>query len=97
MLNTLKNKLKQLLKWVWRKEMILPAILGELLFWSPLIVTAVLAILIDPWYWTAFGAIYTFWVWILPAIPIQIAFIAFFAWLFRVKTKEEHNEKTSEN
>ena len=61
--------------------MILPTILGEVLFWSPLVVVALLAIIIDPFYWTVFAAVYTVWVWISPAALVQFAFIMFFKWL----------------
>lgn len=70
--------------WLWikqkllTKDMILPTLLGELTFWSPLIAVGFLAVFIDAGYWALFGAIYGFWVFILPAIPIQLAFIAFF-------------------
>lgn len=40
--------------------------------------TGLLAIIVDPWYWTVFASIYAFWVTLLPAIPIQIAFIFMF-------------------
>ena len=78
----MKEKLKKAWKWlrthILNKEMIVPGILGELTYWSPLIATGFLALLVDPKYWTVFGAIYSFWVFLLPAIPIQLAFIAFF-------------------
>lgn len=40
--------------------------------------TGLLAIIVNPWYWTVFASIYAFWVTLLPAIPIQIAFIFMF-------------------
>lgn len=64
--------------------MIVPAILGEALFWSPLIVTGLLAIIVDAKWWSAFSTIYIFWVWLLPAIPIQLAFIAMFKFIINV-------------
>lgn len=54
--------------------MILPTIIGELIFWSPIIVSGIIAI-IFPWFWSVVASIYFIWVLILPAIPIQIAFI----------------------
>lgn len=70
--------------WQWlraniiNRDNILPGILGELTFWSPLIATGALAIFVDKAYWGVFWSIYAFWVYLLPAIPIQLAFIAFF-------------------
>jgi hypothetical protein len=61
--------------------MIIPGLLGEATFWSPLIVLAILAIF-EPSYWAAFAAVWSFWVLLLPAVPIQLAFIAFYAKLF---------------
>lgn len=89
--------------WIWlrlhilNKESILPGILGELTYWSPLIVLAFLALLKDPWYWTVFGTCWAFWVTLLPAIPIQLLFIAGYKWLFkRLKNKPHRNETKSE-
>jgi hypothetical protein len=62
--------------------MILPVIIGELIFWSTFIVTVPLAI-VYPMMWTVVGAIYTVQVWLLPAIPIQIALILFIAKIFK--------------
>jgi hypothetical protein len=82
----MRNWLRQ--KWLWLKEkfftrrMILPVIIGELIFWSPFIVTVPLAI-VYPMMWTVVGAIYTVQVWLLPAIPIQIALILFIAKIFK--------------
>lgn len=51
-------------------------ILGEALFWSPLIVLGILGLVSgNAAIWGAFIAVYTFWVLLLPAIPIQILFI----------------------
>jgi hypothetical protein len=84
------SKIKQLPRkiWTWlranilNKESILPGLLGELTYWSPLIVVGIIAIF-NPFYWSIFGAIYAFWVWLLPAIPIQILFILFYKKLLK--------------
>lgn len=55
--------------------MIAPTLIGEALFWSPLIIIGILALIISPYYWTVFAAVYFVWVTILPAIPIQLLFI----------------------
>jgi hypothetical protein len=76
---TLKERLKSVWDWlrkhILNKQMIVPAMIGELVFWSPLIVTGLMAIFFSPYYWTVFGVIYSVWVGILPAIPIQLLFI----------------------
>lgn len=74
----MKEKLKRLWQWlrknVLNKEMFIWVIIAELIFWSPCIVTGLLAIIIDPWWWTAFGAICAFWAGpFTPAVPLQIA------------------------
>ena len=46
--------------------------IAEVVFWSPCLVTCVLAWVISPWYWTAFAAIVAFWSGpFTPAIPLQ--------------------------
>lgn len=75
------GKIKERTKKVWRwlranalnKQMIVYVLIAELIFWSPCIVTALLAIIVNPWYWTVFGAICAFWAGpITPAVPLQI-------------------------
>ena len=75
------GKVKERTKKVWRwlranalnKQMIVYVLIAELIFWSPCIVTALLAIIVNPWYWTVFGAICAFWAGpITPAVPLQI-------------------------
>lgn len=70
------NKPKQIWAWlrknVLNKEMFVFVLIAEVIFWSPCIVTALLAILINPWYWGAFSAICLFWAGPLtPAMPLQ--------------------------
>lgn len=90
-----KYKLKR--AWLWiktkllTKEMILPTILGELLFWSPLITVGLLAIIVNAKYWALFASIYTVWVFICPAIPIQLLFIAAFKCLFDILRRRKNN------
>lgn len=75
------GKVKERTKKVWRwlranalnRQMIVYVLIAELIFWSPCIVTALLAIIVNPWYWTVFGAICAFWAGpITPAVPLQI-------------------------
>ena len=72
-----KEKVKTI--WCWlrknalNKQMIVYVLISELIFWSPCIVTALLALIIDAWWWTAFGAICAFWAGpFTPAVPLQI-------------------------
>lgn len=54
--------------------MIVYVIIAELIFWSPVIVTAILALVISPWWWTVVTAIILFWTGpFTPAVPLQIA------------------------
>ena len=56
------------------KSFIVCLVIAEAIFWSPSIITGFLALFIDPWWWTAFGAIAAFWSGpFTPAIPLQIA------------------------
>lgn len=74
---SLKNRLQKLWQWlrknVINKEMIVYVLIAEAIFWSPVIVTATLAIIIDPWWWTVVSAICLFWAGpFTPAVPLQI-------------------------
>lgn len=73
----MKTKLKRLWKWlkkeVLNKEMIHYVIIAELIFWSPAIIFAILALLIKPWFWSLFGSYIAFWAGpFTPGIPIQL-------------------------
>lgn len=73
----MKEKLKKIWKWltcnVFTKDMILWVILAELIFWSPVIICAILAVICDPWWWTGVSAICLFWAGpFTPAVPLQI-------------------------
>lgn len=94
------GKLKKI--WLWlrknvlNKQMILYVLIAEAIFWSPCIVTALLAVIISPWWWTAFGAICAFWSGPLtPAIPLQIGLAAFIKKLVERK-KNSINKKINQ-
>lgn len=54
--------------------MIIYVLIAELIFWSPVIITALLALIINPWFWTICSAIMLFWAGpFTPAVPLQIA------------------------
>ena len=74
---SLKSRLQKLWQWlrknVINKEMIVYVLIAEAIFWSPVIVTGILAIIVDPWWWTAVSAIMLFWAGpFTPAVPLQI-------------------------
>ena len=89
----LKKKWRWLRQNILNKQMILPAIIGELIFWSPVWVTAILAILISPWWWTVTGAVIAFWCAPLtPAIILQLSFILILGKLMNRRKKKQKQE-----
>lgn len=73
----MKEKISKLWKWlranVLNKDMLVYVIIAELIFWSPCIVTGILALVVNPWWWTAFSTICLFWAGpFTPAVPLQI-------------------------
>lgn len=75
------GKVKERTKKVWQwlrknalnKQMIVYVLIAEAIFWSPCVVTALLALIVNPWWWTAFGTICAFWAGpFTPAVPLQI-------------------------
>lgn len=76
----MKEKLKA--AWAWlrkniiNKENLLGAIIAEAIFWSPCIVTGLLAIFFSSWWWTAFWGVIVFWAGpFTPALPLQLGLI----------------------
>lgn len=64
-------------KYIFNKESVIPALVAEAVFWTPVWVPALIAIITgNGWYWTVSVAVIVFWCGpFTPAIPIQIAFI----------------------
>lgn len=99
----IKNKLISLWRWlrknVLNKDMFLSVIIAELIFWSPVIVTGLLAIIIDPWWWTACTAIILFWAGpFTPAVPLQIGLAVLIKKLSSaIKRKINKNKEGKEN
>lgn len=93
------QKLKAI--WVWlrknvlNKEMFLFTLVAEVIFWSPCIVVGILAITINPRYWTVFGIICVFWAGpFTPAMPLQFALAVGLKKLWpRLKRKHKQTEK----
>ena len=70
----IKRAWRRLRKHVINKEMLLWFVVAEIIFWLPCIVTGFLALFVNSWWWTAFGAIITFWAApFTPAMPLQFA------------------------
>ena len=95
----MKLKLKKCWQWlkenVFTKDMIIPFIIAEIIFWSPCIVTGLLAVLVSPWWWTVFSAIIAFWAGpFTPALPLQFGLAVIIKKLFR--RKKENGTRTKE-
>ena len=75
-LRSMKERIKKAWQWlrkhVINREILLWVIIAELIFWSPCIVSAVLAWVISPWWWTVFGSYIAFWsAPLTPAMSLQ--------------------------
>lgn len=73
----MRDRIRRLWKWlrknVLNRGMIVYVLIAECIFWSPVIVTAILAIIVNKWFWSVTSAILLFWAGPLtPAIPLQI-------------------------
>lgn len=80
----------KLKKELFNKETIIFTIIGELIFWSPIIVLFILS-LFNPVYYVTITAIIVFWTApFTPAIPLQIALILGLKKLYD-KIKKERN------
>ena len=101
-------KIKNFWKRVWEyvkylckhPKTTLPAFLiAESIFWIPVWVPAILALCINPWWWTAVAAVMAFWAGpFTPAIALQIGFIAAIERLLvKIKTKRRKKKDGKEN
>ena len=73
------KKIFDYIKYLWKHpKTTLPAFLiAEAIFWIPVWVPAILALVINPWWWTAVTAVIAFWAGpFTPAIALQIGLIA---------------------
>lgn len=92
---TISNNIKRCWRWlksnVFTKDMILWILLSEIIFWSPVIVCAILAIIFNPWYWTAVSAIILFWsAPFTPAMPLQLALACGMKTIYNKKKKQDN-------
>lgn len=75
----IKGKAKRLWRWLRREvltpRMIIWLLIAECVFWSPAIVTGLLALTVSEAWWAAFSAYIAFWTAVpfTPAIPAQVA------------------------
>ena len=81
MLERIKTKLKKCWRWlranVFTKDMFIWILLAELIFWSPVIVCVILAIVVNSWWWSAVSTIIIFWsAPFTPAMPLQFGLAA---------------------
>lgn len=69
--------------------MLIFILIAELIFWSPCIVTGILAIVATPWWWSIFSAIIAFWAGPLtPAFPLQMGLAVILKKLYqKIKNK----------
>lgn len=95
----LKEKMKDLWQWLRKnlinKEMLLYTLVGEAIFWIPVWVPALLAIIVDPQWWTAVSVVIVFWAGpFTPAIPLQLALIFALKKLHsKIRRKKNVNDK----
>lgn len=88
----MRNRFKKGWKWVkinlLNKEVLIFTLIGETIFWSPIWISAILALVHDPWWWTVAGGAITFWSGpFTPAILLQLALIFALKILFGSKGK----------
>lgn len=87
-----KERTRKVLRWLMvnalNKQMIVYVLIAEAIFWSPCVVTALLALIVNPWWWSAFGAICAFWAGpFTPAVPLQIGLAVIIKKIFERKRK----------
>lgn len=74
--------------------MLLWVLIAELIFWSPSIVTGILALTINPFFWTVFGGIAVFWAGpFTPAVPLQLGLALLLKKLFSGRKQDGNNNK----
>lgn len=106
-MNNIKEKIITFWKKVWEyikyllkhpKDVLVPTLVAEIVFWSPVWVSAILAIIISPWWWTVVSGVIVFWAGPLtPAIALQIGLIAVFERLWNKIIKNKKCKEKKEN
>ena len=94
------SKVKERMKKVWRwlranalnRQMIIYVLIAEAIFWSPCIVVGFLAVTVDAWWWTVFGAICAFWCAPLtPAVTLQLGLAIMIKKIVERKRKKDED------
>ena len=84
----------EVLKYIWenKKRLLVPFLLAELTYWSPLVAVGVLSIIFNAYIW--FASFYGIYVGLLPAIPIQILItFGYYALFLKLGNKDENRLK----
>lgn len=79
-------------------DALLPTLIAEIVFWSPVWISAILAWTISPWWWTVATGVVAFWCAPLtPAVILQVGLIGVFisGWK-RIKNKIKKERKDND-
>ncbi|MBQ0114031.1 MAG: hypothetical protein KBT03_12955 [Bacteroidales bacterium] len=92
----MKEKIKSAWKWlrknVFNKEMIIPMLISEAIFWSPCIVTGIMGLCGYSKAWIWFSAVIAFWAGpFTPATELQIGLAFLIKKLFKKKPKQSQD------
>lgn len=89
------KKFINVLKYIWknRTRLIIPFILGELIYWCPVIILGIVSIVKSNY--ITFFAFWGVYVGILPAMPIQIALTFIIYFLFDRKNKKNIRDEAN--
>ena len=78
------------------KEVLIPTLAAELVFWAPVWVCAIFAFIFSPWWWGVVTGVIAFWAGpFTPAIPLQLGLIAAFERIWN-KIRKNKNKKGDE-
>ena len=98
----MRNKINKI--WIWlkktvlNKDMLLAFLIAEVIFWSPCIVTGILAVSVNQWWWTVFTTIIIFWCGpFTPAIPLQIGLAMFIKKIINIFTNRRNKKNEKEH
>lgn len=81
------------------RDVLLPTLVAEIVFWIPLWVPAILALTISPWWWTVVGSVFVFWAApFTPATLLQVGLIAAFVGIWnKIKNRRTKDDKKDDN
>ena len=76
------------------RDVLLPTLLAEIIFWIPVWVSALFALIISPWWWSVTLGVIAFWCAPLtPAIGLQIGLIVAMERFINKKKEKKKNAK----